>query len=53
MSDSCIICVETFNKRLRLKIKCQYCDFEACRTCCSKYILDESKIILSDDIKLM
>ena len=42
MSDNCIICDENFNKRLRQKIQCQYCDFEACRTCCCKYILTES-----------
>lgn len=37
---SCIICCENF-KSTRPKICCQYCDFEACRTCCEKYILSE------------
>lgn len=37
---SCNICCENF-KTLRPKICCQYCDFEACRTCCEKYILSE------------
>lgn len=40
MSMSCNICCENF-KTTRPKICCQYCDFEACRTCCEKYILSE------------
>ena len=38
----CPICIEKFNKTLKKQIKCQYCDFNACRTCFQKYILDES-----------
>jgi len=41
MSD-CIVCAEKFNKSTRSKIKCQYCDFEACRTCCETYVLNEN-----------
>jgi hypothetical protein len=37
---SCNICCENF-KGLRPKICCQYCEFEACRVCCEKYILSE------------
>jgi hypothetical protein len=37
---SCNICCENF-KTNRPKICCQYCDFEACRACCEKYILSE------------
>jgi hypothetical protein len=37
---SCNICCENF-KSTRPKICCQYCEFEACRTCCEKYILSE------------
>lgn len=37
---SCNICCENF-KSSRPKICCQYCDFEACRACCEKYILSE------------
>jgi len=37
---SCNICCENF-KSTRPKICCQYCDFEACRACCEKYILSE------------
>ena len=38
----CTICVEKHNKTTRLKIKCQYCDFMACRSCCEKYVLSEN-----------
>jgi len=37
---SCNICCENF-KTNRPKICCQYCDFDACRACCEKYILSE------------
>lgn len=37
---SCNICCENF-KSTRPKICCQYCDFEACRACCEKYVLSE------------
>lgn len=37
---SCNICCENF-KGSRPKINCQYCEFEACRSCCEKYILSE------------
>ena len=39
---SCAICCENFNKSLRSKITCPYCEFETCRTCCETYILSES-----------
>lgn len=39
---SCNICVEKINKTTRENIKCEYCDFEACLTCCKKYILTVS-----------
>ena len=38
---SCIICAEDFNKSKRLKVICQYCSFEACRSCCERYLLDK------------
>jgi hypothetical protein len=37
---SCYICTEPYNRKQRTLIKCMYCDFEACRTCCTRYILD-------------
>lgn len=39
---SCIICTEKFNKTTREQLKCEYCDFHACLTCCKKYILSVS-----------
>ena len=36
---SCVICVENINNSTHKTIRCQYCPFEACRTCCQQYIL--------------
>lgn len=36
---SCLICCDDFNQSNKMAVKCQYCDFEACRTCCQTYIL--------------
>jgi hypothetical protein len=38
----CIICAEKFNKSNRNCIKCQYCDFEACKKCNETYLLNET-----------
>lgn len=38
---SCNICADTYNRSTRICIKCPYCDFEVCRTCCETYILSE------------
>lgn len=38
----CYICAESFSSQKRKKIKCEYCDFEACKTCMEKYLLIES-----------
>lgn len=38
---SCNICIEPFNLKNHSKITCQYCNFEACKKCCEKYILME------------
>ena len=40
---SCPICIETYNKTKRLKIKCTYCNEEVCKECVEKYILDSSE----------
>ena len=42
ISTVCIICNESYNKRNRSKIICQYCPFESCRLCCQTYILNET-----------
>lgn len=39
---SCNICCDSYNKSTRSKVKCPYCDFEVCRTCCETYILSET-----------
>lgn len=44
----CQICTEKFNLSNRKNIKCQYCDFEACRSCCEKYILDKECLTCMD-----
>ena len=40
MSD-CPICIEKYNRSTRTKISCQYCQYEACRSCCQTYLLQE------------
>jgi hypothetical protein len=40
--EECIICAESYNKSTRIPVKCEYCNFEACRTCCRTFILSES-----------
>jgi len=44
MSITCIICDEKCNKSNRKPIKCQYCEFECCRTCCQTIILDQPTV---------
>ena len=38
----CQICDETLNVSTRKPISCTYCSFEACRTCCETYVLNET-----------
>lgn len=45
---TCNICIEDYNKSNRSKITCDYCDFESCKECVKKYILD-----LTEDIHCM
>jgi len=44
MTDTCFICVNSFNQSTRKLIKCPYCDFSACKTCCETYVLGESTV---------
>ena len=37
----CQICDEKVNKSTHIIIYCQYCNFEACRTCCETYATNE------------
>lgn len=34
----CPICCEKFSTKLRIKIPCNYCDFECCRQCIQRYL---------------
>ena len=38
---TCLICAETFKGISRKKTKCEFCDFEACLSCCKTFILGE------------
>lgn len=38
---SCLICAEKLNGSSRKLTKCEFCEFEACLTCCKTYILGE------------
>jgi len=42
IANECSICIEPFNKRTRLPVKCPYCEYSACRSCCQTYILSET-----------
>lgn len=39
---TCVICVESFNQAKHKPICCAYCQFEACRSCCETYLLNET-----------
>ena len=41
MKMSCFICTDEIKVR-NPTVKCQYCEFEACRSCCERYILDQT-----------
>lgn len=42
MNDQCNICVEDFSKQKRKQIKCEYCEFHACKECFERWILTET-----------
>jgi hypothetical protein len=42
-SVKCNICEENYSKRLRARVPCQYCQYEACTQCCQTYILQETE----------
>lgn len=41
-SQTCDICTVKFNRSSRIKVKCEYCEFIACRTCFETYLLSQS-----------
>ena len=41
MSKICVICCEKCNKSNRTPVKCQYCEFESCRECVERYLIQD------------
>ena len=39
---SCNICIENYNRSNRSVVKCNYCEYTACRSCCETWILDNN-----------
>lgn len=37
---TCNICIEPLNKSTRIEIKCEYCEYNACKECYKRYLLD-------------
>lgn len=37
---NCNICIEEYTNVVRMKITCEFCEFDSCIKCCKKYILD-------------
>lgn len=42
--SKCIVCDEKYNNSTHLCVKCEYCQFETCRTCCEQYVSNEGAI---------
>lgn len=40
--QSCTICAESYNKKVRAPVTCPYCMFEACACCCQQFLVSES-----------
>jgi hypothetical protein len=43
MTKDCSICASSYTSYMRKCIKCEYCEFEACKMCCSTYLLNVGK----------
>lgn len=41
-TTNCCICAESYNRSNRLEVKCEYCDFVACRLCFETYLLSQT-----------
>lgn len=39
---SCDICTENYNRSTRSAVKCSFCEYTACRSCCEIWILDNN-----------
>jgi hypothetical protein len=42
-NKDCSICASPYTSYMRKRLKCEYCDFEACKECCSTYLLNVGK----------
>jgi hypothetical protein len=42
MSTDCEICAEKYNRSNRLPVRCGFCDYNACRSCCEVWIVSET-----------
>jgi len=42
--STCIVCYEKYNASNHLCVKCEYCDFETCRSCCEQYVKGEGSV---------
>ena len=49
--DYCLICAEDFDDTNRKSVKCPYCHFDACMTCCKTYILDRESNVCMNMVK--
>ena len=47
-TNECPICLEEYNLNIHTRVKCEYCPMEACRSCCTRYILGETTIKCMD-----
>ncbi len=43
MEDLCLVCCEQFNNSTRKEIKCNNCDYSACKTCIRTFLTSQSK----------
>jgi len=41
---TCIVCYEKYNTSNHLCVKCEYCEFETCRSCCEQYVKSECSV---------
>ena len=41
-TNNCVICEEKSNKTSHTPITCNFCNFEACRSCCETYLLSQT-----------
>lgn len=40
MNTECAICADRFNKTIHAPVSCNFCSFEACKACCTRFITE-------------